>query len=184
MDILINKLLNESMSRGAVDPDQIPDLDLYIDQIIMLIEKSVGQQLDGHQLLTRTMIHNYSKAGLISPVKGKKYSKEHVMEMVAVYSLKNTLSIEQIKRVLCALDDSPKEVLEDQYQEYLAERMSKRESAREAAENMMKGVSSDDYAELYTRLLLLTDIAQVIADFARGIADRCFPDPPPKGKKK
>ena len=179
MDILINKLLNESMSRGAVDPDQIPDLDLYIDQIIMLIEKSVGQQL-----LTRTMIHNYSKAGLISPVKGKKYSKEHVMEMVAVYSLKNTLSIEQIKRVLCALDDSPKEVLEDQYQEYLAERMSQRESAREAAENMMKGVSSDDYAELYTRLLLLTDIAQVIADFARGIADRCCPDPPPKGKKK
>ena len=75
-------------------------------------------------------------------------------------------------------------MLEDQYQEYLAERMSKRESAREAAENMMKGVSSDDYAELYTRLLLLTDIAQVIADFARGIADRCFPDPPPKGKKK
>ena len=47
MDILINKLLNESMSRGAVDPDQIPDLDLYIDQIIMLIEKAVGQQPDG-----------------------------------------------------------------------------------------------------------------------------------------
>ena len=184
MDILINKLLNESMSRGAVDPDQIPDLDLYIDQNIMLIEKYVGQQPDGQQPLTRTMIHNYSKAGLISPVKGKKYSKEHVMEMVAVYSLKNTLSIEQIKRVLCALDDSPKELLSEKYQEYVSERMTQREAAREAAENMMDGVSSDDYAELYTRLLLLTDIAQVLTDFARRIADQCFPDPPPKGKKK
>lgn len=184
MDILINKLLNASMDRGSLDPEQIPNLDLYIDQIIMLIEKFVGTQPDGQPPLTRTMIHNYSKAGLISPVKGKKYSKEHIMEMFAVYSLKNTLSIEQIKRVLCALDDGQQDLLNEKYQEYLQENQTLRETFCREIENMMEGVSSDDYAELYTRLLLLADMAQMLTDFARRIAEQCYPEPPAKGKKK
>ncbi|MDO5549156.1 MAG: DUF1836 domain-containing protein [Eubacteriales bacterium] len=184
MDITINRLLRESMDRGALDPDQIPDLDLYIDQIIMLIENFVGTQPDGQPPLTRTMIHNYSKAGLISPVKGKKYSKEHIMEMFAVYSLKNTLSIEQIKRVLCALDNGQSDLLNEKYQEYLQGNQQLREDACQAIEQLMEGVASDDYAGLYTRLLLLADMAQMLTDFARRIAEQCYPDPPMKGKKK
>ena len=80
----------------------IPSIDLYMDQIINLVsEKNAeGSEMFSDRLLTKTMINNYSKDGLIKPIKGKKYSKEHIVQMLLVYSLKNTLSISSIRRVL------------------------------------------------------------------------------------
>ena len=95
----IRALLEASMKTKQLRPSDIPELDLYMDQIISLMNTHLGN--DGEkEPLTRTMIHNYSKAGVIAPVKGKKYSKEHILQMLAVYSLKNTLTITQIKRIL------------------------------------------------------------------------------------
>ena len=50
--------------------------------------------------LTKTMINNYSKDGIITPVKGKKYNKEQILQMLTVYTLKGTLSIGEIKRLM------------------------------------------------------------------------------------
>ncbi len=182
LDNKLMQLLAQSMNRGTLDPEQIPELELYIDQIITLMEKHVGAQEDGQPPLTRTMIHNYSKAGLISPVKGKKYSKQHIMEMIAIYGLKNTLSIAQIKRVLCALDDP--EHLEKSYCDYLERREALRKSMKDSAEQLMAEVSSTDRDALFTNLLLLADMSQMLADYARLLAEECYPDPPIKGKKK
>ena len=53
------------MKTRALHPDDIPNLDLYMDQIIALMNTHLGT--DGEkEPLTRTMIHNYSKAGLIT----------------------------------------------------------------------------------------------------------------------
>ena len=38
------------------------------------------------------MINNYSKK-LLSPIKGKKYSHQHIMQMLCVYQLKQTLAL-------------------------------------------------------------------------------------------
>lgn len=183
MDSKLEELLSKSMTRESLNPDDVPDLDLYIDQIITLMEKSVGTQEDGQPPLTRTMIHNYSKAGLISPVKGKKYNKEHIMQMFAIYSLKNTLSIAQIKRILCALDDDP-EYMNSCYKRYLDSQKQLRDKMKEAAEEIMQDVSADDREALFIRLLLMADSAQTMTDYARRIADECYPEPPAKGKKK
>lgn len=185
MDIKLKEILAQSMDRGTLNPDAIPELDLYIDQIISLMDKYVPRRDEDQPPLTRTMIHNYSKAGLISPVKGKKYSKEHIMQMFAIYSLKNTLSIAQVKRVLCALrDDEDGDVLNESYQEYLTNRTEVHDALCESVEHMMDGIESDDYKELYSRLLLLADASQMLTDFARQLAEQCFPDPPAKSKKK
>ena len=183
MDKILDKLLHQSMDRGTLKPDDIPDLDLYIDQVISLMEKSVGTQPDGQPPLTRTMIHNYSKAGLISPVKGKKYSKEQIMQMFAVYVLKNTLSIAQIKRILCAIDEKP-EHLQSCYQAYIDCQKPLREKIQAQMEEIMGGVSANFSEELFIKLLLMADASQMIADYARRITEKCYPEPPIKGKKK
>ena len=46
------------------------------------------------------MINNYAKDRVISPVKGKKYTKEQIIQILFVYTLKGTLSIGEIKRIL------------------------------------------------------------------------------------
>ena len=83
----------------------LPSIDLYIDQIINLVNGAMGEdaQKRGERLLTKTMINNYSKHGIIKEIKGKKYTKEHIIQMLLVYSLKGTVSMSEIKRLLCAL---------------------------------------------------------------------------------
>lgn len=80
----------------------IPSIDLYVDQIINLISERImhGSERYHDRHLTKTMINNYSKDGLITPVKGKKYNKEQILQMLTVYTLKGTLSINEIKRIL------------------------------------------------------------------------------------
>ncbi|MEG2054425.1 MAG: DUF1836 domain-containing protein, partial [Oscillospiraceae bacterium] len=66
---------------------------------ITLMEDKLGKnkRFETDKLLTKTMINNYSKEGLIKPIHGKKYSKEHITQMLLIYQLKGTLSIQEIK---------------------------------------------------------------------------------------
>lgn len=52
------------------------------------------------------MINNYSKAKVITPVKGKKYTKEQILQMLIIYQLKNNLSIQEIKELLTPIYES------------------------------------------------------------------------------
>ncbi len=90
--------VNDEELRGA----DIPAIDLYVDQIINLVSDKLksGSERYHDRQLTKTMINNYSKDGLITPVKGKKYNKEQITQILTVYSLKHSLSIGEIKRLL------------------------------------------------------------------------------------
>ena len=96
------EIVRKILQRSDVHADAIPSLDLYIDQIITLLDQELGdnKRNEKDKILTKTMVNNYSKQGILKPIKGKKYSKDHIIQMLIIYSLKNTLSIEEIKRIL------------------------------------------------------------------------------------
>jgi hypothetical protein len=98
----IKKRIECAVSDVDLSDTEIPSIDLYLDQILSIVsEKTVlSAPRYRERALTKTMINNYSKSGLISPVNGKKYTRAQIVEMLLVYALKNTLSIEEIKRVL------------------------------------------------------------------------------------
>ena len=85
---IVNKVANKTDLKSQ----DIPSLDLYMDQIMTLFESNLkdNKRYDDDKLLTKTMINNYSKAGVIKPVKGKKYTKEQIIGMLLIYNLKNT----------------------------------------------------------------------------------------------
>ena len=74
-ELLENIIEKESQKSSLVSKD-IPDLDLYMDQIMTLFETHLANNKKNEEdkLLTKTMINNYSKAKVITPVKGKKYT--------------------------------------------------------------------------------------------------------------
>ena len=74
------QILQKPLQQKEVEVADLPDLDLYMDQITTLFADKT-QEPEG--LLTKTMINNYSKDGLIKPIKGKKYSKEHILQAEA-----------------------------------------------------------------------------------------------------
>lgn len=85
-----------------INLEDIPELDLYMDQVIQLFENklSVLKRKEDDKVLTKTMINNYAKAKLLMSIKNKKYSKEHLILMSLIYDLKGALSINDIKLTL------------------------------------------------------------------------------------
>lgn len=101
-----NQPVDISLHKAAViHVSDLPSLELYIDQVITLIDQGYAPNkcTPEEKPLTKMMINNYSKAGLVRPIKGKKYAKEHIVQMLIIYALKGTLSIGEIKSVLDAL---------------------------------------------------------------------------------
>ena len=82
--------------------DQIPDLGLYMDQVVTFITR-VYEPLYGediHSYLSPSMINNYVKSKLIPRPTGKKYSREQIALLTMIIALKQTCSMEDIRRML------------------------------------------------------------------------------------
>lgn len=74
--------------------DALPDLELYMDQVIVFMEKYLALFGDGRdKLITPSMINNYVKLGIIPPPVKKKYNREHLAQLMAICMLKQILPI-------------------------------------------------------------------------------------------
>ena len=100
-------LLAELSLENNIALEDIPEIDLYMDQVIQLFEKNFGSSTrnEDEKVLTKTMINNYAKGKLFFPIKNKKYSKEHLILISLIYQLKGGLSIQDIKQTLQGLNE-------------------------------------------------------------------------------
>lgn len=83
--------------------EELPSIDLYLDQVVTLIDKFLLPYLgneDGSILITKTMINNYVKQGIIKPPEKKKYNKEHIACLFVICSLKTVYSISNISELI------------------------------------------------------------------------------------
>ena len=105
----IKKLIDETINKHKIITEEsIPTIDLYMDQVTTFIEDNLSIK-DGEtkeKLLTKTMINNYTKAGLIPPPVKKKYSKEHLIMLIYIYYYKSFISINEAKEILTPLKDN------------------------------------------------------------------------------
>lgn len=105
---LLNSIL-ESMDRiQYVKLKDIPNIDLYMDQVTTFMEskmKSTTRNPEADKILTKTMINNYAKNDLLPPPIKKKYSKEHILLLIFIYYYKGILSINDIQALLKPISD-------------------------------------------------------------------------------
>ena len=105
---VINSIL-ESISRiDYIKPEDLPEIDLYMDQVTTFMETKLksSKRYSDDKVLTKTMINNYAKNGLLPSPEKKKYSKEHLLLLIFIYYFKNILSIKDIETLLTPLTDS------------------------------------------------------------------------------
>lgn len=82
--------------------EKLPDIDLYMDQVITYLER-VLQTLSLSTLdkqITSSMINNYVKGEVIPSPNAKRYNKEHIALILEVCMLKKALSISNIKDII------------------------------------------------------------------------------------
>lgn len=102
-DDLLNSILASLDRIEHIDPDDIPNIDLYMDQVTTFMDKKLrpASRFPGEdKILTKTMINNYAKNDLLPPPVKKKYSKEHVLLLIFIYYYKGILSINDIQTLL------------------------------------------------------------------------------------
>ena len=98
---------------APVSWEQIPDLGLYMDQVITFIGR-IYQPLYGADMkkyLSPAMINNYVKSRLIPRPAGKKYSREQIALLIMIVALKQVSAMEEIRAMLALREDQTAEAL-------------------------------------------------------------------------
>ncbi len=101
-DDFINSIIASLSRIDYIKPDDIPNIELYMDQVTTFIDSHLkaSKRFQEDKVLTKTMINNYAKNNLLPPPVKKKYSKEHILLLIYIYYFKNILSINDIQGLL------------------------------------------------------------------------------------
>ena len=96
------KQLEEWMKLDYVLPEDLPNIELYMDQVTTFLEEQLKntKRFEEDKIFTKTMINNYAKNRLLPAPVRKKYSKEHILLLLFIYYYKNLLSIGDIEQLL------------------------------------------------------------------------------------
>lgn len=183
----LNTIILEMLNNTDITSNDIPSIDLYMDQIISLIDNklSANKRFDDEKILTKTMINNYSKEGLIKPIKGKKYTKEQILQMIIIYSMKNTLTIQEIKRILNGVyekEDFSGEDLVACYEKFISIKERQRNNMPNFIESNFENITinPENKDDLLIALLSLTSMADQLKSISEKIVDTFFQDTPKK----
>ena len=95
----------EIRSTSAEEWDRLPEIYLYMDQVLTFLNKQLRlyARNDNESLLTSSMINNYVKDGVLPRPEQKKYSREHLAILLVICMLKQVLSIQDISSLIHTL---------------------------------------------------------------------------------
>lgn len=195
----ISKWAHEYTKHGISDGSNLPDMDLYMDQMVTVLndELSIYADEEGGPL-TKSIVSNYTKHKMIPGPDGKRYTKLHMMFTLMVFYLKGGLSMDQIERLVKPTLANFDSEWDDQvdisamYKEIVDFVTKSEEGFEEAVEKRVQDVKSflaekdqdDDISEI--TMLIMSMILRSNAErfLAEKLLDEYFPDPKKKGAKK
>lgn len=103
MQELLEELMDTVDQLTYVRPEEIPSVDLYMDQVLGFINERMLHLTRNPQedkIFTKTMINNYAKTKILPPPVKKKYSKDHILLLLLIYYFKGVLSVGDTGEVL------------------------------------------------------------------------------------
>ena len=81
--------------------DILPDLGLYMDQVITYIQRQCrGLYPEGDRILTPAMVNNYVKFGLVGRPVDKKYGQDQLAQLLMLCTLKSAATMDEMKRLM------------------------------------------------------------------------------------
>lgn len=195
------KAFGEFEEKHQIAVNDIPSIDLYIDQVTTFIDENLGffKRDEQDKILTKTMINNYTKQQVLPPPHNKKYSKAHMVLLILIYQLKQVMSIHDIQSLLMpahpgeALTDQEKDGLTGLYEQFLVLQREQYQKipgeTADLAERIKKQATAMDTENPDKRaylLLVLCLISQATAQklLAERIIDSIFTPPEKEEKQK
>ena len=104
---------NEKLDFHIPRWNELPDIDLYLDQVVTFIDKYLSNYIktdteknsdDKEEkvttCVTKTMINNYVKQNIMEPPVKKKYNQKHLAYLFVICILKQVYSISDIDKLI------------------------------------------------------------------------------------
>lgn len=144
--------------------EQLPAIELYMDQVIILLNKYVNTNIP----ITQSMVNNYVKLKAVpAPVK-KRYGKIHLAYLIIFCTLKQTLSISTIQKIM------PVDLAEEQVVAVYENFIENRQKSLNYASDKVREISkSDDMGNI---ILQISGIANVFKMLTEDIASEEIKD--------
>ncbi len=76
--------------------EDFPEIELYMDQVVNILESSLNIFSRSEKIITPAMINNYVKQKIVKPPNKKKYDRVHLAYLFVVCILKRIMPISQI----------------------------------------------------------------------------------------
>ena len=185
------KLALEYQKKGLADGKSVPDIDLYIDQMVSCLNSELSLYAkNGEGPITKGIVSNYTKHKMIPGPEGKRYTKDHCIFMLLVYYLKGCFSMDQVQRLMkpilsnydSAWDDNVD--MQAYYKEILAAvRKSEEDFSEQLQERILANKkfladrgSDDDISELILLITMLIMRSNEERYMAEKLLDEYFPD--------
>ena len=185
------KLALEYQKKGLADGKSVPDIDLYIDQMVSCLNSELSLYAkNGEGPITKGIVSNYTKHKMIPGPEGKRYTKDHCIFMLLVYYLKGCFSMDQVQRLMkpilsnydSAWDDNVD--MQAYYKEILA---AVRKSEEDFSEQLQERIlahkkfladrgSDDDISELILLITMLIMRSNEERYMAEKLLDEYFPE--------
>lgn len=166
-----DNIICDAINDSDLKISDIPSIDLYLEQIINLIQdkNDLGSPRFSDRVPTKTMVNNYSKAGLIAPIKGKTYNKEQIIQILLTNSLKNTLSIAEIKNIMAILSKSSDKIsLEEVWDKYINIKNADKDIAPTAVSRLIEDNGFDKASSVDCLMVVMAMAA--MADYFKCIS--------------
>ena len=185
------KLALEYQKKGLADGNSVPEIDLYIDQMVSCLNAELSLYAkNGEGPITKGIVSNYTKHKMIPGPEGKRYTKDHCIFMLLVYYLKGCFSMDQVQRLMkpilsnydSAWDDNVD--MQAYYKEILA---AVRKSEEDFSEQLQARIlankkfladrgSDDDISELILLITMLIMRSNEERYMAEKLLDEYFPE--------
>lgn len=183
----VRKIAEEMTGAPQIASGDIPDIEIYMDQLTTYLDKRLGfyNREEGTPFVTRSMVNNYSKAGLLPPTEAKRYSQVHIMMLTLICQLKRLFTIQDLGRLLAPAAEE-KEGAQDLYRHFLTAQREAFAQTPELAERLLSALEGgEEGSEAGARAALVTQLA-VRAQRDLLLAERildCMPVPEKKARK-
>ena len=192
---LLFYLLDAADRLETIQPDEIPNIDLYMDQVTTFMEEHLKSSCrhSDDKILTKTMINNYAKNNLMPPPEKKKYTREHIMLLIFIYYYKGFLSLQDIQSILQPLGEKyfhagHGKTAEDIYREITRMNDDRMENFREEVNDMEDAAadyfqdaeqSEKEFLRVFSMINMLAYDVYVRRMLIEKLVDRYFRDEDP-----
>ncbi len=154
----LQQWLNELENFSFKDYDNLPDIDLYMDQLITFLEKQLAifQTSSLDKQITSSMINNYVKNDVVIPPISKKYNRQHLALIQEVCTLKQVLPLSEVKQIINERYNKEENSVSETFNNFKNLVNEKNKEAASLTKSSLENIENND-------LTALTDLAVNLA---------------------